>query len=82
MNNYLLWHFMKTFTSAADSKLVAAYEKYRERLYGRALPSPLWRTCVYRTNAALGNAVGAMFVRQSFPNASRILVSYILNDSN
>lgn len=68
---------MKIFTSAADSKLVAAYEKYRERLYGKALPAPLWKTCAYRANAAFGMAVGAMFIRQSFPNEKRTLVSLI-----
>ncbi|EDV23905.1 uncharacterized protein TRIADDRAFT_26381 [Trichoplax adhaerens] len=71
LNNYLIWHFVKTFTSAADSKLLRAYQKYREALYGKATPSPQWRTCVYRANAALGMASGAMFVRHSFNGQSR-----------
>ena len=75
MNNYLLWHFVKTFTSAADSELNRAYQKYREALYGKSLPAPQWRTCVYRANAALGMASGAMFVRHSFNGESRTTVS-------
>lgn len=77
INNYLLWQFMHTFTSAADSKLSAAYQKYREQLYGKSIPAPLWRTCAYRTNSALGMAVGAMFVRESFAGESRTTVSVL-----
>ncbi|EDV23904.1 uncharacterized protein TRIADDRAFT_63323 [Trichoplax adhaerens] len=80
MNNYLIWQFVHTFASAGDSMLQAAYQRYRNALYTASAPAPLWRTCAYRANSALGMAVGAMFVRQAFAGESRITAKKMIED--
>ena len=52
-----------------------AYKMLRKALVGTDEDEETWRYCVDDTNAVLGFASGAMFVRQNFKSDSKKLVS-------
>ncbi|RDD44025.1 Endothelin-converting enzyme 1 [Trichoplax sp. H2] len=80
LNNYLIWHFVKTFAPAADSYLQAAFNRYNLAIGGRQTTGSQGLICSSRTDAALGMAVGAMFVKDSFPGQSRTTAIKMVED--
>ena len=51
-----------------------AYKTLQKALVGTDEEEEAWRSCVDETNAVLGFASGAMFVRKHFRSASKKLV--------
>ena len=64
-----------SFVSYLTEEFVNAGKDLEVALYGTHLKSPRWQTCVRSTDAAIGFAMGALFVKDRFPGNSKKVVS-------
>jgi putative endopeptidase len=69
---YLRWHRINAAASALSKKFVDEDFNFKGRiLQGTKEQLPRWKRCVRSTDAALGEALGAVYVKKAFPSASK-----------
>jgi putative endopeptidase len=69
---YLRWHLINNTASSLSAPFVDEDFNFNRRiLQGARENLPRWKRCVAATNTALGEAVGAMYVKKAFPPASK-----------
>ncbi|XP_071439612.1 neprilysin-4-like [Hetaerina americana] len=71
VQSYMMWRFASHRASNLDSRFLAAIAQLRRTLTGREEEPPRWETCVAHTTAALGHAVGSLFVKRYFDEQSK-----------
>ncbi|MBD5634677.1 MAG: M13 family metallopeptidase [Candidatus Eremiobacteraeota bacterium] len=69
--SYLRWHALRGAGDALPRAFRDAAFAFTKNVYGVAKPQPRSRTCIERTDAALGFAVGKIYVAAYFPPAAR-----------
>ncbi|XP_041378589.1 endothelin-converting enzyme homolog isoform X2 [Gigantopelta aegis] len=75
LNNYLVWHVVKALTPYLSKPFRQAKRTFREAMTGVSGNEEIWRTCITDTDAVLGFALGAMFVREAFHGDSKAKVN-------
>jgi putative endopeptidase len=73
IKTYLRWQLIKAtpgdvLPEALDDE---KFDFYGRKLRGQPEQRPRWKRCVSATDAALGEALGEVYVRQEFPSSSK-----------
>uniref|UniRef100_A0A8C0V6N9 Membrane metalloendopeptidase like 1 n=1 Tax=Cyanistes caeruleus TaxID=156563 RepID=A0A8C0V6N9_CYACU len=74
IQNYLIWRLVIDRISSLSRRFKDARASYRKALYGTTLEEARWRECVSYVNNNMENAVGAMYVRETFAGESKRMV--------
>eukprot|EP00095_Tigriopus_kingsejongensis_P004532 maker-scaffold532_size145644-snap-gene-0.44 protein:Tk04532 transcript:maker-scaffold532_size145644-snap-gene-0.44-mRNA-1 annotation:"membrane metallo-endopeptidase-like 1-like" len=70
-SNYMLWRVAAASMKYLNEEARKISLKFSEKLTGKSEETPRWRTCVGAAKGSLANAVGAMYVRRYFDEASK-----------
>lgn len=79
---YLRWHVIHAYATALPTAFVDSnFDFYSKTLSGTTKQRDRWKRCVARTDGALGEALGELYVAKAFPPAAKAraleLVKYI-----
>ncbi len=78
---YLYWQVAHAFADYLSKPFADAdFEFYGRTLAGQAEIEPRWKRCVAATGAALGEAIGKLYVEQQFPGTSKQVASEMIAD--
>uniref|UniRef100_A0A674PQE6 Endothelin-converting enzyme 1 n=1 Tax=Takifugu rubripes TaxID=31033 RepID=A0A674PQE6_TAKRU len=73
LNNYMIMKVVRKMVSILDQRFQDAEQRFLEVMYGtKKSCTPRWKLCVSDTDSALGFAVGAMFVKDTFAEDSKV----------
>ncbi|TRY73034.1 hypothetical protein TCAL_01898 [Tigriopus californicus] len=70
-SNYMLWRVAAASMKYLNEEARKISLRFSEKLTGKSEETPRWRTCVGAAKGSLANAVGAMYVRRYFDEASK-----------
>uniref|UniRef100_A0A8D2ZJF1 Endothelin-converting enzyme 1 n=1 Tax=Scophthalmus maximus TaxID=52904 RepID=A0A8D2ZJF1_SCOMX len=74
LNNYMIMKVVRKMVSILDQRFQDAEQRFLEVMYGtKKSCTPRWKLCVSDTDSALGFALGAMFVKDTFPEDSKAI---------
>ncbi|KAM8927932.1 membrane metallo-endopeptidase-like 1 isoform 2-T2 [Pelodytes ibericus] len=79
LQNYLVWRVVADRVSSLSRRYKDARANYRKALYGTTLEEARWRECVSYVNSNMENAVGAMYVKETFAGESKRMISDLIN---
>ncbi|KFW64673.1 Membrane metallo-endopeptidase-like 1 [Pygoscelis adeliae] len=79
IQNYLIWRLVIDRVSSLSRRFKDARASYRKALYGTTLEEARWRECVSYVNNNMENAVGAMYVRETFAGESKRMVRDLID---
>ncbi|KAG8434193.1 hypothetical protein GDO86_012533 [Hymenochirus boettgeri] len=79
LQNYLVWRLVLDRVSSLSRRYKDARANYRKALYGTTLEEARWRECVSYVNSNMENAVGAMYVKETFAGESKRMISDLIN---
>ncbi|OXB56601.1 hypothetical protein ASZ78_009816 [Callipepla squamata] len=79
IQNYLIWRLVIDRVSSLSRRFKDARASYRKALYGTTLEEARWRECVSYVNNNMENAVGAMYVRETFAGESKRMVQDLID---
>ncbi|KAI4901513.1 hypothetical protein NFI96_033429 [Prochilodus magdalenae] len=71
LRNYLTWHLVTDRVGSLSSRFKDAREQYKKALYRNTLVEARWRDCVRYVQNTMENAVGALYVKQTFAGESK-----------
>ncbi|XP_066493606.1 membrane metallo-endopeptidase-like 1 isoform X1 [Tiliqua scincoides] len=74
IQNYLVWRLVLDRISGLSRRFKEARASYKKALYGTVLEEARWRECVSYVNTNMENAVGALYVRETFAGKSKRMV--------
>ncbi|KAJ8371263.1 hypothetical protein SKAU_G00112910 [Synaphobranchus kaupii] len=79
LQNYLTWHLIIDRVSSLSRRFKEARAHYRKALYGTTVEEARWRDCVRYVQSSMENAVGALYVRETFAGESKRMVSDLIS---
>ncbi|KAK6318912.1 membrane metallo-endopeptidase-like 1 [Coregonus clupeaformis] len=79
MQNYLTWQVVMERVSSLSRRFKDARAHYRKALYGTTVEEARWRDCVRYVQGSMDNAVGALYVRETFAGESKRMVSDLIS---
>uniref|UniRef100_A0A8C8HCD4 Membrane metallo-endopeptidase-like 1 n=1 Tax=Oncorhynchus tshawytscha TaxID=74940 RepID=A0A8C8HCD4_ONCTS len=79
MQNYLTWQVVMERVSSLSRRFKDARAHYRKALYGTTVEEARWRDCVRYVQGSMENAVGALYVRETFAGESKRMVSDLIS---
>uniref|UniRef100_A0A8C3I8X0 Membrane metalloendopeptidase like 1 n=1 Tax=Chrysemys picta bellii TaxID=8478 RepID=A0A8C3I8X0_CHRPI len=79
IQNYLVWRLVIDRVSSLSRRFKDARANYRKALYGTTLEEARWRECVSYVNNNMENAVGALYVRETFAGESKRMVRDLID---
>lgn len=79
LDNYMKWHLVKSMRNTMSKPYRDAGKILEKALLGKEGHTERWRFCVSDTDAALGFAVGAMFIRTAFHGESKPVAQEMIN---
>lgn len=79
IHNYLTWHIVKNHIAYLSREFREAYSILEKAQVGISGGEEGWRECVAATDAAIGPAVGAMYIRSSFSERDKKMVRKYVN---
>uniref|UniRef100_A0A671W564 Membrane metalloendopeptidase like 1 n=1 Tax=Sparus aurata TaxID=8175 RepID=A0A671W564_SPAAU len=77
MQNYLTWQLIIDRVNSLSRRFKDARARYRKTLYGTTVEDAWWRECVRYVQSSMENAVGALYVRETFAGESKQMVRKI-----
>uniref|UniRef100_A0A8D3CHH7 Membrane metallo-endopeptidase-like 1 n=1 Tax=Scophthalmus maximus TaxID=52904 RepID=A0A8D3CHH7_SCOMX len=77
LQNYLTWQLIIDRVNSLSRRFKDARARYRKTLYGTTVEDAWWRECVRYVQSSMENAVGALYVRETFAGESKRMVSLI-----
>ncbi len=78
---YLRWHAVNSTASHLSSPFVEEnFNFYTRGLTGQQVLQPRWMRCVAATDAALGDALGQLYVKKVFPAESKVRIQTLINN--
>lgn len=77
---YLRWQLLHSASPVLGNKWRDANFELAKLLSGARQQQPTWLRCTTRTDASLGNALGQLYVKQTFPPESRARVLKMVKD--
>uniref|UniRef100_A0A672MDR4 Endothelin-converting enzyme 1 n=1 Tax=Sinocyclocheilus grahami TaxID=75366 RepID=A0A672MDR4_SINGR len=73
LNNYMIMKVVRKMVSILDQRFQDAEQRFLEVMYGtKKSCTPRWKLCVSDTDSALGFALGALFVKATFSEDSKV----------
>uniref|UniRef100_A0A8C6WIW2 Membrane metallo-endopeptidase-like 1 n=1 Tax=Neogobius melanostomus TaxID=47308 RepID=A0A8C6WIW2_9GOBI len=78
MQNYLTWQLVIDRVNSLSRRFKDARARYRKNLYGTTVEDAWWRECVRYVQNSMENAVGALYVRETFAGESKRMVSDLI----
>ncbi|KAJ3602912.1 hypothetical protein NHX12_030657 [Muraenolepis orangiensis] len=78
MQNYLTWQLILERVNSLSRRFKEARAHYRKALFGTTVEEVRWRDCVRYVQNSMENAVGALYVRESFAGESKRMVSDLI----
>ncbi|CAL9704040.1 unnamed protein product [Knipowitschia caucasica] len=78
MQNYLTWQLIIDRVNSLSRRFKDARARYRKTLYGTTVEDAWWRECVRYIQSSMENAVGALYVRETFAGESKRMVSDLI----
>uniref|UniRef100_A0A8C5EV59 Endothelin-converting enzyme 1 n=1 Tax=Gouania willdenowi TaxID=441366 RepID=A0A8C5EV59_GOUWI len=73
LNNYMMMKVIRKMVSILDQRFQDVEQRFLEVMYGtKKSCTPRWKLCVSDTDSALGFALGAMFVKATFADDSKV----------
>uniref|UniRef100_A0AAQ5X532 Membrane metallo-endopeptidase-like 1 n=1 Tax=Amphiprion ocellaris TaxID=80972 RepID=A0AAQ5X532_AMPOC len=78
MQNYLTWQLIIDRVNSLSRRFKDARARYRKTLYGTTVEDAWWRECVRYVQSSMENAVGALYVRETFAGESKRMVSDLI----
>ncbi|CAL8339969.1 unnamed protein product [Merluccius merluccius] len=79
MQNYLTWQLILDRVNSLSRRFKEARAQYRKALYGTTVEEVRWRDCVRYVQSSMENAVGALYVRETFAGESKRMVSDLIS---
>uniref|UniRef100_A0A8C7CDU3 Membrane metalloendopeptidase like 1 n=1 Tax=Oncorhynchus kisutch TaxID=8019 RepID=A0A8C7CDU3_ONCKI len=79
IQNYLTWQVVMERVSSLSRRFKDARAHYRKALYGTTVEDARWRDCVRYVQGSMENAVGALYVRETFAGESKRMVSDLIS---
>uniref|UniRef100_A0A8C6SUU6 Membrane metallo-endopeptidase-like 1 n=1 Tax=Neogobius melanostomus TaxID=47308 RepID=A0A8C6SUU6_9GOBI len=77
-SNYLTWQLVIDRVNSLSRRFKDARARYRKNLYGTTVEDAWWRECVRYVQNSMENAVGALYVRETFAGESKRMVSDLI----
>uniref|UniRef100_A0A671W5Z9 Membrane metalloendopeptidase like 1 n=1 Tax=Sparus aurata TaxID=8175 RepID=A0A671W5Z9_SPAAU len=77
MQNYLTWQLIIDRVNSLSRRFKDARARYRKTLYGTTVEDAWWRECVRYVQSSMENAVGALYVRETFAGESKQMMAYV-----
>lgn len=81
MHNYLVWHGIRGYLGFLSREFREAGHDLERAEVGVVGTEAAWRECVVVTDASLGPALGAMYVRHAFNKEAKLMVSILCKRS-
>ncbi|KAK4304737.1 hypothetical protein Pmani_023335 [Petrolisthes manimaculis] len=78
VHNYLVWHGIRGYLGFLSRDFREAGRDLEKAEVGVAGAEAAWRECVAVTDASLGPALGAMFVRQAFNKEAKTMAEQMI----
>uniref|UniRef100_A0A8D3BMI7 Endothelin-converting enzyme 1 n=1 Tax=Scophthalmus maximus TaxID=52904 RepID=A0A8D3BMI7_SCOMX len=81
MNDVLTRHSVRSvreWLNSLSRRFKDARARYRKTLYGTTVEDAWWRECVRYVQSSMENAVGALYVRETFAGESKRMVSDLI----
>ncbi|TMS19833.1 Membrane metallo-endopeptidase-like 1 [Larimichthys crocea] len=79
VQNYLTWQLISERVNSLSRRFKDARARYRKTLYGTTVEDAWWRECVRYVQSSMENAVGALYVRETFAGESKQMVSDLIS---
>uniref|UniRef100_A0A3Q3WNU9 Uncharacterized protein n=1 Tax=Mola mola TaxID=94237 RepID=A0A3Q3WNU9_MOLML len=79
VQNYLTWQLIIDRVNSLSRRFKDARARYRKTLYGTTVEDAWWRECVRYVQSSMENAVGALYVRETFAGESKQMVSDLIS---
>ncbi|XP_071527173.1 endothelin-converting enzyme homolog isoform X2 [Panulirus ornatus] len=78
LHNYLVWQVVRNYVGFLSQEFREAAKVLEKAQMGVVGTEETWRECVVATDAALGPAVGAMYVREAFQGEAKALAEEMI----
>ncbi|XP_017352014.2 membrane metallo-endopeptidase-like 1 [Ictalurus punctatus] len=78
VQNYLVWMLIMERVSSLSRRMKDVRAHYRKTLHGTTLEEARWRDCVRYVQNNMENAVGALYVRETFAGDSKRMVGELI----
>ncbi|TSU49999.1 Membrane metallo-endopeptidase-like 1 [Bagarius yarrelli] len=78
VQNYLVWMLIMERVSSLSRRLKDVRAHYRKVLHGTTVEEARWRDCVRYVQNNMENAVGALYVRETFAGDSKRMVGDLI----
>ncbi|XP_036415110.1 membrane metallo-endopeptidase-like 1 [Colossoma macropomum] len=78
VQNYLVWMLVMERVSSLSRRFKDVRAHYRKALHGTTVEEARWRDCVRYVQSNMENAVGALYVRETFAGDSKRMVGELI----
>ncbi|KAF5901062.1 membrane metallo-endopeptidase-like 1, partial [Clarias magur] len=78
VQNYLVWMLIMDRVSSLSRRMKDIRAHYRKALHGTTVEEARWRDCVRYVQNNMENAVGALYVRETFAGDSKRMVGELI----
>ncbi|XP_062842899.1 membrane metallo-endopeptidase-like 1 [Trichomycterus rosablanca] len=78
VQNYLVWMLISERVSSLSRRIKDLRAHYRKVLHGTTVEEARWRDCVRYVQSNMENAVGALYVRETFAGDSKRMVGELI----
>ncbi|KAK3536750.1 hypothetical protein QTP86_022991 [Hemibagrus guttatus] len=78
VQNYLVWMLIMERVSSLSRRMKDVRAHYRRALHGTTVEEARWRDCVRYVQNNMENAVGALYVRETFAGESKRMVGELI----
>ncbi|KAK2821656.1 hypothetical protein Q7C36_020999 [Tachysurus vachellii] len=78
VQNYLVWMLIMEQVSSLSRRMKDVRAHYRKTLHGTTVEEARWRECVRYVQNTMENAVGALYIRETFAGESKRMVGQLI----
>uniref|UniRef100_A0A8K9V198 Neprilysin n=1 Tax=Oncorhynchus mykiss TaxID=8022 RepID=A0A8K9V198_ONCMY len=79
LQNYMVWRFVMNMVVGLSRQYRDTRKAFRKALYGATTEAAVWRQCVIYVNNNMDNAVGRLYVEESFSGESKELMEEMIS---
>uniref|UniRef100_A0A8C7GGI1 Neprilysin n=1 Tax=Oncorhynchus kisutch TaxID=8019 RepID=A0A8C7GGI1_ONCKI len=80
LQNYMVWRFVMNMVVGLSRQYRDTRKAFRKALYGATSEAAVWRQCVIYVNNNMDNAVGRLYVEESFSGESKELMISVIRE--
>ncbi|XP_027024697.1 membrane metallo-endopeptidase-like 1 [Tachysurus fulvidraco] len=78
VQNYLVWMLIMEQVSSLSRRMKDVRAHYRKTLHGTTVEEARWRECVRYVQNTMENAIGALYIRETFAGESKRMVGQLI----